>query len=216
MLSYAITGGLMILVSLPLFASTKSLAFSLRQSLLCRALLVSLFGIAEERLGSYGEKGRERYAPALFFAILLGSLTFLIPPQTILLVLGLAVLSLVILYSPEVGMLLSVGLCPFLIMLPHPTLILLAMVGATAISYAIKLLCGKRVLRIQLMDSAILFLLLLFVLGGIVTRGGAASLHSALTYATLMTLFVVPCIYDMMNKKELRKIDDADLQILDI
>ena len=103
MLSYAITGGLMILVSLPLFASTKSLAFSLRQSLLCRALLVSLFGIAEERLGSYGEKGRERYAPALFFAILLDSLTFLIPPQTILLVLGLAVLSLVILYSPERG-----------------------------------------------------------------------------------------------------------------
>ena len=37
-----------------------------------------------------------------------------------------------------------------------------------------------------------------------------------LTYATLMTLYVVPCIYDMMNKKELRKVDEADLQILDI
>lgn len=37
-----------------------------------------------------------------------------------------------------------------------------------------------------------------------------------LVYATLMTLFVVPCIYDMLNKKELRKIDDADLQLLDI
>ena len=37
-----------------------------------------------------------------------------------------------------------------------------------------------------------------------------------LVYATLMTLFVVPCIYDMMNKKELRKVDDADLEILDM
>ena len=37
-----------------------------------------------------------------------------------------------------------------------------------------------------------------------------------LTYATLMTLFVVPCIYDWLNKKELRKVDEADLEILDI
>ena len=33
-----------------------------------------------------------------------------------------------------------------------------------------------------------------------------------LLYATLMTLFVVPCIYDMMNKKELRHVDEAELK----
>ena len=37
-----------------------------------------------------------------------------------------------------------------------------------------------------------------------------------LTYATLMTLYVVPCIYDMMNKKELRKVSEEDLKTLDI
>ena len=37
-----------------------------------------------------------------------------------------------------------------------------------------------------------------------------------LAYATLMTLYVVPCIYDMMNKKELRKVSEEDLKILDI
>ena len=37
-----------------------------------------------------------------------------------------------------------------------------------------------------------------------------------LVYATVMTLFVVPCIYDMMNKKELRTVSDADLEVLDI
>ncbi len=37
-----------------------------------------------------------------------------------------------------------------------------------------------------------------------------------LVYATLMTLFVVPCIYDLMNKKELRKVSEEDLKILDI
>jgi len=37
-----------------------------------------------------------------------------------------------------------------------------------------------------------------------------------LIYATLMTLFVVPCIYDMVNKKELRTVREEDLKLLDI
>ena len=37
-----------------------------------------------------------------------------------------------------------------------------------------------------------------------------------LTYATFMTLFVVPCIYDMLNKKELRSVREEDLKLLDI
>ena len=34
-----------------------------------------------------------------------------------------------------------------------------------------------------------------------------------LTYATLMTLFVVPCIYDLMNKKDMKIISDADMDL---
>ena len=37
-----------------------------------------------------------------------------------------------------------------------------------------------------------------------------------LVYATLMTLFVVPCIYDMVNKKELRSVREEDLKLLDL
>ena len=37
-----------------------------------------------------------------------------------------------------------------------------------------------------------------------------------LLYATLMTLFVVPCIYDVMNKKDMQKISDEDMVVLDI
>ena len=52
--------------------------------------------------------------------------------------------------------------------------------------------------------------------GSLMMRPIAVVSIGGLLYATLMTLYVVPCIYDMMNKKELRKIDDADLEILDI
>lgn len=37
-----------------------------------------------------------------------------------------------------------------------------------------------------------------------------------LVYATLMTLFVVPCIYDLLNKKQLRSVREEDLKLLDI
>lgn len=36
-----------------------------------------------------------------------------------------------------------------------------------------------------------------------------------LLYATLMTLFIVPLIYDAFNKKELRKIDEAELEAIE-
>ncbi|MDL2293058.1 efflux RND transporter permease subunit [Ruminococcaceae bacterium OttesenSCG-928-D13] len=36
-----------------------------------------------------------------------------------------------------------------------------------------------------------------------------------LLYATIMTLYVVPVMYDIFNKKELRKLDEEDLEITD-
>ncbi|MBP3493115.1 MAG: efflux RND transporter permease subunit [Oscillospiraceae bacterium] len=37
-----------------------------------------------------------------------------------------------------------------------------------------------------------------------------------LTYATLMTLLVVPCMYDILANRDLRKVDEDDLKLLDI
>lgn len=37
-----------------------------------------------------------------------------------------------------------------------------------------------------------------------------------LTYATVMTLFVVPCIYDLLNRRELRNVREEDLKLLDL
>ena len=52
--------------------------------------------------------------------------------------------------------------------------------------------------------------------GSLLMRPIAVVSIGGLLYGTLMTLYVVPCIYDMMNKKELRKVNEEDLKILDI
>ena len=52
--------------------------------------------------------------------------------------------------------------------------------------------------------------------GNALMRPVAVVCIGGLLYATLMTLFVVPCIYDMLNKKELRNVREEDLKLLDI
>ena len=37
-----------------------------------------------------------------------------------------------------------------------------------------------------------------------------------LLYATLMTLFVVPCMYDILSKKDLRQVSEDELKLLDM
>ncbi|MBE6931778.1 MAG: acriflavin resistance protein [Ruminococcaceae bacterium] len=53
-------------------------------------------------------------------------------------------------------------------------------------------------------------------MGAVMMRPIVVVSIGGLLYATLMTLFVVPCIYDMLNKKDLRKISEEDLEILNI
>ena len=49
--------------------------------------------------------------------------------------------------------------------------------------------------------------------GNALMRPVAVVCIGGLLYATLMTLFVVPCIYDLFNKKEIRVVRDEDLQL---
>ena len=49
--------------------------------------------------------------------------------------------------------------------------------------------------------------------GNAMMRPMAIVCIGGLVYATLMTLFVVPCIYDMVNKKELRVVRDAEMEL---
>ena len=80
---------------------------------------------------------------------------------------------------------------------------------------------GKTRMRPILMTSITTILGLLDMALG--TSAGTALMKpmaivciGGLIYATLMTLLVVPCIYDMLNKKELRVVKDKDLEMLNI
>lgn len=187
--SYVVAGSLMVLFGVPLLFSKRSLAWILQSSSISRAVLMDVFGIQEERLKAYGEAGREYFLEALILSVVSGALTFLYPPYLIpLIVIGMCAVWVVMKF-PEVGMVLSVGLCPFLSLTGRATRILLLMMCLTMLSFFGKLICGKRVIRLQLADICVLLLMALYLLGGAVSSGGADSFRSGLTYAVLMVIY---------------------------
>ncbi len=193
-------GGLMVLASLPLFASTRSLAHTLRTGNLMRMFIFRMLGVAEERFHSYTEKGKEQYLVSIFAALLFGSLTFRVPVYVILGGLGLLLMTRMILRDPEVGMLLSVAWCPFTVLFDRPTMALAVVVGMTLFSFLIKVLCGKRSFRWELTDGVLLLFMLLYLLGGVISRGGQASFKSALTYVLLLSIYFI--VSNLVRSKE--------------
>lgn len=184
-------GGACILLSLPLFATGRSLASGIRTSRILHWLVVDGFGIAEERLSSYGEAGRDHPLLAFILALLLGALTFFVMPHFLLGMLVILLFIFLILRDPEIGMVISVALLPFFSLTSYPTRALLLVVCTTLLGYALKLLCGKRSLRMESADWMVLLLLALFMMGGVATSGGTASLQSALTYVALGAMYFV-------------------------
>lgn len=190
-MAHVLTGGAMILFSLPLFASTASLAAGLRRSRVMHGLLIGVLGVRKTAFGGYAEQGEEHHLQALFLSLVGGAVTFFVPPYQMLLVLALLLFVWLVMSYPEVGMMASIIVAPFLGLAPHPTYVLLALVSLTVFSYVFKLICGKRTLRFGLLDGAVVLMLSVLLLGGLFSAGGKASLHSAATYGCLILIYFV-------------------------
>ncbi|MBQ8718729.1 MAG: O-antigen ligase family protein, partial [Clostridia bacterium] len=199
--SYLVTGVAMIALSLPLLFSDKPLGRALGGSLVFRSLLVRVCGIPAEKLDGVGrsderdDRGEEHYFLSLLLAVVMGlfcSLADVAPyavPATVLIVVGL---QLIMLY-PEIGLLMIAFFAPLMTLFDgeHPTLLLLGGVGVTMLAILLKLIGGKRVFRPDLLDSCVLTLAALYLLGGLITRGGRASFSSALVYVALLCCYVL-------------------------
>lgn len=197
--AYLVCGVGMIGVALPLFTSDRSLSRMLGESRFFRLLLVKIFGVPAEKLDGIAvereknEVGEEHYFPALLSAVVLGLICALggLAPYAVPAVIGALVLIQLILSYPEIGLILIAFFTPILTLLSrdHPTALLLPVLGVTVLGALFKLIGGKRVLRLELLDGSILLFGVIILLGGVVSYGGRASLRSALMYASLMLCY---------------------------
>lgn len=169
---YLWTGLVLCIVSVPAILSRDSLARALGKGCITGMLFRDAFGFREESF-SLSPKLKRMQSNVLFFGgMLLGLLTLFVHPWTILALIGALVFLSLIFSIPEVGILLSIFLIPFFSLFEHSAFALGALITVTMIGYLIKLVCGKRILKFELLDIAVVLFLVLMYLSGIISAGG--------------------------------------------
>ncbi len=180
-----------ILLSVPMFLSGDTLAEIMLKSVILKPVLFDYFGFSKDAFLTQKTMSRA-YGVSAMLGIALGVLTYFFDPLYYLaFALAFLVLSLIF-RIPELGVLLFVFLIPFSHYMPHTSAFLSFTVLIVSLAYLIKWIRGKRVFKFRLLDKSVLFLMLLFALGGIFSAGGRASFLSAMTYVVfILSYFLI-------------------------
>jgi hypothetical protein len=141
---------------------------------------------------------------ALVLALASGMLTFFFHPLTVPIVMLITILAIMVLYVPETGVLLAVGTIGFWWTTGYPVLCAFAIAFVTLVSYVNKLIRGKRVMHVGLVDFTILLLATVFAFHGMLVKGGALSTVYGIGYATLIIMYF-PTVNLMRSREWLNR-----------
>ncbi len=178
-----------ILLSLPLLMSRKSLGRAVGYSRILRLLFTEGFGFKDESFDIPVKRSNRKANFAIILGMIAGLSTFFIDPIIIpIFILAFLAISMVII-TPEIGIICSIFFLPFLSISEYPSVILALLVFVTTIGYLIKLLRGKRIFKIELLDLFVIFFGVIIFMAGIISAGGADSLASAILSCVLMLGF---------------------------
>lgn len=183
-LDIAVSAGL-ILLGIPLLLSPKPLCSAVGDSSILRAFFVGFLGCFDRDFDADGEP-RGRKTAAFVLGLPFGILSFFFGPVYPLVFLLLLSALYAVLRSPEFGLYATVFALPFLIVLPHPSILLAVMVLYTYFSYSVKRILGKRYFKFELLDVLVFCFMVMMLFGGVVSYGGRQSLAAAGIYTVLM------------------------------
>ncbi len=170
-----------------MFFSKKSLAMLLCEGKLSRFLLfdflkISMYGIAQ----AAKIEPRRSFNISLILGLLLGGLTVFIEPIRIPAVFVFLLVLLLVINSPESAIVLIFLLLPFL-----STMHLVFTMCLIYFSFAVKLICGRRIFRLQLVDFAAIAFMLFVFFGGIFSVSGSSFKKMLVFICFMFGYFVV-------------------------
>lgn len=176
---------LLIALGLPLLLSGRAFCKVISESVFLGGAVRGFCGFRERSL-KYDERPTGKKGIAFILGLPFGILScFVDPALLVILTLGIIFVYLVM-ASPEFGYNLMIFILPFLVVLPHPTILLAGLVIFTFFSYFIKLIMGKRYFKAELMDVIVVCFMAVLMFGGIVSYGGSKSVQAALIYTALI------------------------------
>lgn len=185
-IDYVLMGIYICVISIPLYFSRKPLAIAVKDSRMLGTLFVDAFGYREEKFDDINLNADSKTGVAILLGLIAGILTFVINPSSILIALLFFVVITLIVVSPEIGVLICIFGLPFCSFFSNPTLILTVAVVLTAFSYIIKLIRGKRIFHLDLLDVTVLIFSIILFFSGAITIGGKASYYAMIVSCILL------------------------------
>lgn len=184
--SYVYCALLLILISLPLLAGRRSLAYTLLESRAGHFIVTDLLGIPEESLQIPPSKHGESYNIAIIIGLLLGTATYFVNPWLLGILAAIPVAVALILAYPEIGVLLSVFFIPFYGITPLPEGLLVFWVFLFTMAYGIKLICGRRTVKVGFYELLLLIFGVFIFFCGRISLGGERSADVATSMLILL------------------------------
>ena len=186
-----VIGALFAFAAFPMLISGKNLASAVGDSLIFSTVIFDFLGFSRTELKKYASPkyASKRYFWAAVFGALLGCLSYFASP--LLIALGaLGFIWAVMVYkNPEIGVLSSVFVAPFLTFLGSPSLLLAALIIFTFVCMCIKVFLGKLVIKLEISDAFVGIFMLIMLMGGLASVGGAASLRESAIYVCFMLIY---------------------------
>ncbi len=192
---------MMLLGALMLF-SNKAFCTAVSESKLFGGFARNFCGFKERSFKfEGGATGKKNFA--FIYGLVFGILSAFVSPMILLvLIVGLCGAYIVIL-NAECGYNATIFLLPFLIILPHPSILLAGLTLFTFLSYTVKLIRGKKHFKTEIMDILVACFMLVMMLGGIVSYGGSQSVQAATIYTALILGYFLTV--GLVNSKETLK-----------
>ena len=172
-------------LAFPLMTSKDTFASAAQKSRLASVFLFKWLGIPRDSF-TLEKVYPKRYSLVTAIGMVMGALTYFIHPfYYVMIAIVLMVVTLIFTF-PEIGILGLIAVVPAASLVDHPSLLLLGMVAVTAASYGIKLLRGKRVIKITLCDFSVLAFSFVLLFSGFFGAGGRAAFDTACLYFVIM------------------------------
>ncbi|MGM9642042.1 MAG: hypothetical protein ACI3XI_02415, partial [Eubacteriales bacterium] len=179
-------GVIVFVASLPLIFSDKPIITLFAESPVFSSILSHVIGVPDEMLRA-NKTVRSTQSYAVILGIVLGTLTYVIPPLYMIAgFFALIIVSLVMVY-PECGVVISIATAPLLGFATFPSIALAALVLLTALAYAIKVIRGKRVFTVGVTELAVYAFIAAVFLGGF-APGHANTFETAMLSVALMLI----------------------------
>lgn len=181
-------GAAAVLISLLLFLSKKTLSAELCSSRIAGLVLFRFLGLRRDDVETDDiDNSRGTGAAVLLAGTAVGILTYFVSPIYIFAGIAALLAMTLIAYSPESGLVIILLVLPF-----SPTMGLVALTSWCALCWVMKLISGKRTLKIEPVDVWIMVFGIIYLAGGIISAGRTASFkHSIVFFDFLLGYFMM-------------------------